>query len=270
VTTSDVIVVGGGLFGKIAAAWLAREGAVATVVSDDREGAGSAAAGCVIRPSWVGSMTTSDLSEALEMLSELYGVRDVRFSLPLGRHATCHCVEPATVLGAAQTRGVCESVFDDGVRLRSGETLGARRGVVVAAGVWTQSLCPWVGTVESRWGWAHRGPAIGRAVISVWAPYRQVVAFDMLDGRSWAGDGSALKRITDERARASLARCLAVTGCAVERTISILGARPYAETSGEPCLVRRRGRVWAATGGAKNGTAAAAWAARRIAREVLS
>lgn len=267
----DVVVVGGGLFGAIAAAALRRRGATVTVVSDDREGSSSPAAGCVMRPSWMSNMTRPQMDEAFALLDELYGLKTIKFTvLPLRKTVECYRVEPSVVLNTLAGPGTATHVEDDGIVIMSSGAVIEARAVIVAAGIWTRELCPWVPALTGKWGWSHRGPPIGRAVISPWAPYRQVVAFDMDDGRSWAGDGTALieRSVNTLTAHKSLERCLKVTGHNAANTFTILGARPYCATDGAPCHISRQGRVWAVTGGAKNGTAAAAWAARQILREL--
>jgi hypothetical protein len=106
-------------------------------------------------------------------------------------------------------------------------------------------------------------------VISVWAPYKQVVALNMDDGMSWSGDGSALvERSFRQDYRLTAARNR-VERHVVRTTRVLPGVRPYAAVHDKaPCLVSPQGRIIAVTGGAKNGTIAAAWAARRIEEKV--
>ena len=159
---------------------------------------------------------------------------------------------------------------DHGYTVSGGMTTGPAglaldaRWAVVAAGLWTPELCPWVET-WGRWGWAFRGLPVVEPVISIWAPYKQVVALNMDDGMSWSGDGSALvEKSFRQPYRLSAAR-QRVERHVVRTTQTLSGVRPYAGlVDRDPCLIAPRGRVIAVTGGAKNGTIAAAWAARRI------
>jgi glycine/D-amino acid oxidase-like deaminating enzyme len=264
----DLAVIGGGLFGQIVAAHARTQRAKVLVVSDQRAGAGSPAAGCVMRPSWMSKMSREQIDAAFSLLDELYGLRPISFTIqPLGKTVECFRVEPTAVLGGAAQRGTCQAIDQHGVVvLDTGETIEAR-AVVVAAGIWTAELCPWVPEVTGRWGWSHRGRAVDKPTIKAWAPYRQIVAFNMSDGAAWVGDGSAFvqKSVNETNARRSSTRCATMT----KLHTTTLGARPYCDVGGAPCHVSRRGRVWAVTGGAKNGTAAAAWAAREIVREAL-
>lgn len=267
----DIIVVGSGIFGSVIARHLRRLGQRVVVVDDRRPDSGSAPAGCVIKPSWVTSMGKEQFQDSLDLLDSICGVQEISFRVqPSGAAAPCFRVEPSTLLVVPDVLARVEAV-EDGCRLGTEHgpmTVLRARHIIVAAGLWTPVLCPWVET-WGRWGWSFRGPRVTENTISLWAPYRQVVAFNMDDGRSWSGDGSALIEKSAEKPEALLAaaaRCARVVGDTLLTTTR--GVRPYAETDGRPCLVSRRGSVWAVTGGAKNGTIAAAWAARELEREM--
>lgn len=283
----DVVVVGSGIFGSVIAAHLRRGGQRVLVIGDDRPDSGSRPAGCIIKPSWVSSLDRDEYSLGLKLLKDLYGIRTIPFiTKPGGKTVAAEHVNPLAILRGCTAHpdfvdGVVTGIDDKqgehpAVAWRNGPigAVGAAtaRRIIVAAGIWTSELCPWVQT-KAQYGWSFRGPPVKEAVISLWAPYRQVVAFNMDDGWSWSGDGSSLKleSATHERQKKALHRCTVAMGRDPLRreTYEVArGARPYAETGGKPCLISRRGHVWAVTGGAKNGTIAAAWAARELEREM--
>jgi glycine/D-amino acid oxidase-like deaminating enzyme len=269
----DVLVVGGGIFGSVIARHLRELGMSVLLVDDARKGRGSAPAGCVIKPSWVSSMSRSDVEGGLELLHTYYGVRQVEFLLrPVAlKTVTAYRVEPTAIMSrvgmgrvdgtVAWVRDYCHSAM---VAFRSGPAATVEaRWVVVAAGLWTEELCPWART-WGRWGWAFRGLPVREPVIDLWAPYKQIVAFNMDDGMSWAGDGSALVEKSFHQAQRYVAARARVGRYVPEITSTLAGVRPYAEAGKDPCLVAPQGRIIAVTGGAKNGTIAAAWAARRV------
>lgn len=273
----DVLVVGGGIFGSIIARHL-RELRMSVIMIDDaRPERGSAPAGCVIKPSWVSSLSKSDLHAGLDLLNQYYGVHDVEFTLIPGRKkVSAYRVEPSMILGQVDHNtyhGRASMLTDHGhsvsFSLVNSSVLGGHaRWAVVAAGLWTPELCPWVRT-WGRWGWAFRGLPVPEPIISLWAPYKQVVAFNMSDGMSWSGDGSALVESSFRRPERLIAARSRV-GRHVSKITSVMpGVRPYAAIPDKkPCLVSPHGRIIAVTGGAKNGTIAAAWAARRV-EEIL-
>lgn len=285
----DTIVVGSGIFGSVIAAHLRAGGQRVLVIGDDRPDSGSRPAGCVMKPSWVSSLSKDEYHAACELLEALYGVRTIEFVLqPSRKIVYAEHVNPLSILRGCTTHpdhveGLVTGIDDKkgeraAVAWRVGD-IGAvgvtmARRVVVAAGIWTAELCPWMQTpVKAQYGWSFRGPPVAEPVISLWAPYRQVVAFNMDDGRSWSGDGSSLKleSATDERMRKAEQHCavgMKLDPLKGQQLHATRGARPYAATDGKPCLIERRGSVWAVTGGAKNGTIAAAWAARELEREM--
>ena len=271
---ADVVVVGAGLFGSVVAAALRAEGADVLVVDDRRPGAGSPPAGCVVRPSWLSSMTPQERTDALELLARLYELREEAFTVwGSPRPVACFRVEPSEVLRDPDVVGRVAEVSDNGVVLDTEYCYTARLGVVLACGVWGWELAGWCPPLSPRWGVSFRGAPTGDpALIRMWAPFKQVVSFELGEGRRWVGDGTALKTVDGppDRVLQCMNRCRDLGGLRPPNLEAREGLRPYAEGKlAGPCVLERRGRVWCATGGGKNGTAAAAWAARRIVREVL-
>lgn len=279
----DVAIVGGGIFGQVVAATLRRSGRSVLVVDDARPGAGSPPAGCVVRPSWLtGKMSRAEVDASLGLLDSLYGLREVKFRLsPAPGSVTCHRVETSQVIMRPDI--VCGKVTSvGGNRFAVDEDdpsltmVGEARQVVVATGIWARELCPWAPAVQPRWGWSFRGPPVAEPRIHLWAPYRQVVSFNMDDGRSWMGDGSALVKPTEVRRSAAALRCVAHSGIETDwsgRPTDVLetrsGARPYLPGHARPAYLEQGpDGVWCLTGGGKNGLASAAWAAMELERRL--
>lgn len=152
------------------------------------------------------------------------------------------------------------------------------RNIIVAAGIWTERLLRQVAQQGQR-GMALLFPELHpeRGKIKVWAPYRQLVGFDRGDGL-WVGDGTAIKAENwdDERTRQVYNRerqfgdqVMGTLGLSPNDGARLLhGIRPYAKGH-KPCLLQEvEPGLWAASGGAKNGTLAAGWAAHEIARRL--
>jgi len=266
----DVAIVGGGLFGSIIARAARARGANVALIDKGEKNWGSGPAACLIKPSWVSGLGHQVVDPAMALLNRLYKVESIDFKVgPLMQKVWW--VDPASIL--AESR-----VYDDVINISRGQVLGLHDTyeadmIINAAGIWTDRLLP-PGVpksgVTSRAGVAFLFPEakIEQPFISPWAPYRQLVAFNRGDGL-WVSDGTAIKpeNLTDERIQESYVRCLK----AVDRHVSIadrmtklVGNRPYV-SGAKPCYLRYHDD-WLAvvTGGAKNGTLAAAWAASQI------
>lgn len=282
----DTVVVGGGLFGKIIARALARRGHSVQCIDNHNTVRGSDPAACLMKPSWLNKLG-SDLKPSLALLDELYGVRDLTFKVyPTGLSTTVHWVDPGDIiypsadLGVYHSNGTVEGYdVEEGGRWlvnwrdsdQWDEQLSSCQNVVIAGGVWTSGLVPQMrGRIDGRWGVAIRVPAqIAEPFINTWAPYRQLVAFNISPEEVWVGDGSAWKdHPTDERIAVSVQRELRAIGLehiTPSEYRTQIGVRPYVKGLKDPCLLEEiHPNVWVATGGAKNGTASAAWAANRL------
>lgn len=268
---TEVLVVGGGLFGSIAAKALRDKGQQVIVIDADENWRGSGPAACLIKPSWVSGLGREVVDPAMAKLRELYQVQDIDFRVgPV--HQRVHWIDPASILGVH----LHERVF-------SLDTEGNVKGlinnyhaehVVLAAGMWTDGLlpegCAKTGTT-GRAGAAFLFPdaEIEEPFIHPWAPYRQLVAFNRGDGL-WVGDGTAIKpeNLTDERIELSHQRCFKAVFDKAQgdlgRCIELYGIRPYVPDV-KPCYFQRESdHLTVITGGAKNGTLAAGWCAHRL------
>jgi glycine/D-amino acid oxidase-like deaminating enzyme len=298
----DVVVVGGGLFGSIAADALNRAGMDVMLIDDKRPLSGSKPAACLMKPSWLTSMTKDQLDKSYALLDEQYGLERIPFTLTPTRALDMSVtrIRPSKVWAAVNKpnliyQGQVTRVFNhnNGVDISFGSAAYSitAKHVVLACGSWSHELVPWAPKPKPQAGWAFTWQDNRKVqpFISLWAPYRQLVVFNREDGEIWAGDGSALKpeRLTDWKRRdESMMRCVRATfptGVPSEipgdkrtkqmRRFSeaevIAGIRPYTEKSeGAPCFFETRGRVTVITGGAKNGTMAAGWCAARL-KEML-
>ena len=272
----DVVVVGAGLFGSTIARELRRIGQDVLVIDSQHPLRGSRPAACLMKPSWLTSVSKEDQRRAMTVLERHHEVRTIPFALGLGRTADVLWIDPQTIIGGGRQVRFTEVLHIAGspsgwhTTTRDG-TFSSRR-VVVAAGAWTAPLLNVRhDLVEAQAGVAHLWRDAGTSpAIRLWAPYRQLVRFNRGDG-AWVGDGTALRPSTLDNARRqkSLDRCRgflceAADPHPVSLPEALEGWRPYVETSA-PCWVGEvRPGLWGATGGAKNGTLAAGWAAHII------
>jgi len=270
-TPKDVIIVGNGLFGSIAATLCRSRGHNVTVVSNNEPMAASKASGCVLAPSWLTSLNKTDVDHGLRLLDELYGLQDVVFTGPLGAPFKAQRVDPDRVRVKADVTADVTSVKDGAVALNDGRTL--RGTVLVAAGVWCGRLVE-MPPIRGLYGASMRFKATGvQAKISVYAPYRQSVLFQLNKTEAWGGDGTALIRKTweaerDNRIAATVQRITKLSELRQLQGVKVTeGIRPYVEEHKAGFFKRISPRTFVSTGGAKNGTLLAAAQALRFVEE---
>lgn len=281
----DVAIVGGGLFGQIIRRKLLADGMDVVNLESHQKHSGSSPAACLMKPSWFSSLGKDVYEPSLKLLDELYGVSDIEFETrPLKKRVNVHWCDPKAILSAVPKAMRVASVEPGLVRGWTTRQIDFEkdrlvdleaRTVIVAAGIWSNDILPdraRVPGLVGRAGAAFLWPdlKIEQPFISVWAPYRQLVAFNRGDG-AWVGDGSAIKpeNWTEERQLQSYERCSVAIDRYVHndlnhnRVVSLYGIRPYVPKV-KPCYLDIRPGLIVATGGAKNGTLAAGWCAHKI------
>ena len=273
-TPADVVVIGAGLFGQIIAKALAADGRDVLILDDARPYAGSRPAACLMKPSWFSSLGKGVYEPSLRLLDALYGVQDVAFKAGKLLNATVHWIPPAKILEGnpvtqAKVLGVKGKLvyYQDLVDGQVKEVVA--NTVVVAAGIWSEELLPGL-QQQGQKGIAFLKPRewIDQPIITPWAPYRQLVAFNRGDGL-WVSDGTAIKAAnwTMEREVTAFERCQKHVGINLNGSVALTGIRPYAKGH-KPCLLKEvEPGLWVASGGAKNGTLAAGWCAHEIRRK---
>lgn len=273
---SDVIVVGGGLFGSIIARAFRKKGKNVRIIDNMEPNWGSGPAACLIKPTWVSGLGKEVVDPAMAKLRELYKVETIDFQVGPVKQPVWW-INPAEILREGRTEDLVLKIdlAPEGYARVVGlhDTYEALH-VVLAAGVWTDSLLPEgcnKSNVEGRAGVAFllRDHKIERPFISPWAPFKQIVAFNRGDGL-WVSDGTALKgsRITDERVEQCWARCRNALPKELQDKPLLIdelhGIRPYTSHA-KPCYLEfETPHFSVVTGGAKNGTLAAGWAAHML------
>jgi glycine/D-amino acid oxidase-like deaminating enzyme len=271
---TDAIVIGAGIFGSLITRALRQSGLEVFVVDARREGAGSPPAACLMKPGWYSALGKDIYAPSLQKLDDLVGVQELTFRVNKLKSTTVQWCDPRKVL-------LPESEVTLGQVTRVGNPNGRWRVVlddyrvfeakllVVAIGIWTPLLFPEI-KVEGQAGvaWLWPKETIEEPFIEVWAPYKQIVAFNRGDGL-WIGDGTSVRNWNAGRREASRRRCV---GALLQKPstgpIELFGYRPYVSDS-KPCFLKElKPGLWVATGGAKNGTLAAGWCADQIARAI--
>lgn len=270
----NVIIVGGGLFGCVAAALAERAGHTCTVVDAGERYAASRASGCVLAPSWLSSLSTEQIDAGMEVLTSLYKVEPVKFRTHLGLHFNAARIDPDTILARDIVRSRVVGVSDGAVKLDNGQQL--KGYILLATGIWTPDLVPSMPKVKALYGASVRFSArIAEPRLSVYAPYRQAVAFQLNSRQVWFGDGTALITSTwakeeADRIAATQQRGYDLLGLKERVAAKVYaGARPYVEGHKAGYYVQLAPKLHVSTGGAKNGTILAAYQAHRYVTEVL-
>lgn len=267
----DVVVVGCGILGATIAKAM-RAQAREVVILDNRESmAGTLPSGGHLKPSWFSRMKRSEYEPAMELLSNLWGLREAEFTVrPTGMKTTVYRVDTDVVVKYPRTIGKVVEVshFDNYPRVVTADATVYRcRLLVIAAGVWCSNLLPEIATIRKQGVSFRLRGTLEQPFIKPWAPYKQVVAHQQADEEIWIGDGSAIlpQNWTAERTEQCLRRCRKAVGELHPLRRTITGLRPYCQVGSDPCLLRQLGRrAWVATGAAKLGTIAAGWAAKRL------
>jgi len=257
-----LLIVGGGLFGSLAAAWARHRGLAAVVFDPGRPGAASPAAAGLFRESWAGKKFQEHYRQALPLLEQLYELRTVSLRREDDSKETLLCVPPRVILEPHPVRETVTAVGDGWL-----EAGGQRHEgwVYIAAGVWCTTFCPEL-VVTGKSGAAFLFPGEQEGRIQALAPSGQAIAFVRDPGSMWFGDGTAEVSYTAAHEQRSLERAasLGLTTAPVQR---LWGTRPY--TPGGPVFRRLGQRTWLATGGRKLGTLLGAALARRLVEEEL-
>lgn len=278
----DAIVVGAGIFGSLITRGLRQFGMSVLTLDAKLENSGSRPAACLMRPGWFASLGKDIYEPALARLDTLVGVHDLTFRVNSLATATVHWCDPKGVLldqnevrsgrvFSIATIGKSKSVT---YSVGGGLPKNARaKHVFIATGIWTPTLYNIGVDVSAQagvaWLWPHE--KIEEPFVRVWAPYKQIVAFNRGDGL-WVGDGLSIKNWSTAYRDKSYYRCSDAVGITrkslVVSPVELFGYRPYVKDA-KPCFLKEvEPNLWVVTGGAKNGTLAAGWCVDQILRRV--
>jgi glycine/D-amino acid oxidase-like deaminating enzyme len=258
---TTLLVVGGGLFGSLAAAWARQKGIEAMVFDPGLPGAASPAAAGLFCEAWAGKKRLHHYRAALPLLEQLYEIRSISLSHDDGTSEQVLCLPPATIMEKDPIRAAVTRVGDGFL-----EAGGKRYDgwVYVAAGVWCEQFLPGVGVYgRSGASFLFRGERPGRT--RMLQRGKRLLAFTRDPGTTFFSDGTAERVYTEEHDRQTLARAEQLG--LVEPVVRRWGQRPY--TPGGPVFHKMGNRTWLATGGQKTGVIIGAAFARRLVEEEL-
>lgn len=274
-TVYDTVIVGGGIFGCVIAANLIKVGQKVLILESKEQRAGSKPAACLIKPSWLSSMNKQELNIALETLDVLYGLTTLNFDVGKIATQSVFWVEPKKILEGVEkfaSKFINATQYNNAWLIRHEPLVGnyslslTAKNVVIAAGIWSDKLAPMTEKLRGYAGAAYlwENETIQTPFIKPWAPYKQLVGFNRGDGL-WVGDGSSIlyENWRQKHDVQTLQRCSNAVDKQVNKAQTLFGVRPY--TKRKVCYLEETSPgFWIATGGAKNGTAAAALCAHEI------
>jgi glycine/D-amino acid oxidase-like deaminating enzyme len=257
----SLLVVGGGLFGSLAAACARVHGIEAVVFDSGREDAASPAAAGLFQERWAGRKSHVHYHRALSLLERLYPIRALSLTRDDGQSESLLFVPPSLILEPSPIRQHVDAVGDGWL-----EASGRRYEgwIYLAAGVWSGQFLPSL-QVIGKAGAAFIFPGECQGRIHTSEDGRQTIAFVRDTGTTYFNDGTAERDYTEEHERLSLCRA-AELGLS-QPSLRLWGRRPY--TPGGPFFQKIAAHTWLATGGRKMGTILGASFARRLIEEEI-
>ncbi len=258
---STLFIVGGGLFGSLAAAYARSKGIEAVVFDCNRAGAASPAAAGLFKERWAKRKLHAHYLHALPLLDRLYPVQSLLLKCDAGLCESLLFIPPSAILEPQPIRQEVASIGDGWLEAGGQRYQG---WVYIAAGIWSGQFLAGL-EVYGKAGAAFifAGEREGR--IRQPATGRQCLAFVRERGTTYFSDGTAERVYSDEHDRLSLLRA-AEMGLSdpIER---LWGQRPYVPSG--PFFQQIASRTWLATGGRKMGTLLGASFARRLIEDEL-
>ncbi|HEY7330520.1 MAG TPA: FAD/NAD(P)-binding protein [Gemmataceae bacterium] len=258
---STLLIVGGGLFGSLAASYARSKGIESVVFDCGHPGAASPAAAGLFQEKWASRKLRPHYYYALPLLEHLFPIRNITLTRDDGSTESLLCVPPSIILESQPVRRQVTSVGDGWLEAEGQRYQG---WVYIAAGIWSGQFLRDL-EVYGKAGAAFVFAGEREGQIRQTDANRQCLAFVRDPETTFFGDGTAERVYTAEHDRLSLKRA-AEMGL-TEPIQRLWGQRPY--VPGGPFFERIASRTWLATGGRKMGTILGASFARRLVEDEL-
>lgn len=270
----DCTIIGAGLFGSIIERTLAREGMSVLLMDSAELQAGSKPAACLIKPSWISGLGKEVCEKSLALLDELYGLEKIQFQTGAIK-SPVFWIDPRKIRkGFVQEKVESLSFWRNLWTINNGYV---SRNVIIAAGIWSNevlSLLPPgvslprlnnIPALSPKTGVAFRANGKIAPRISLWRPYHQLTTFNIEEDVIWTGDSAGYKSYTTRHLKDSWERCAKYIEHPYQDLTPTVGHRPYIKGLQSPAYLEKHApNLWVVTGGAKNGTIAAGWAAYEL------
>jgi hypothetical protein len=258
---STLFIVGGGLFGSLAAAYARRKGIEAVVFDCGCVGAASPAAAGLFQERWAARKLRPHYHYALPLLERLFDIQPISLKRDDGSTEPLLFIPPVDILEPQPIRQQVTSVGDGWLEAGDRRYQG---WVYIAAGIWSGRFLSEL-EVYGKAGAAFLFAGEREGRIRQADANRQCLAFVRERGATYFSDGTAERVYTAEHDSLSLGRA-AEMGL-TEPIQRLWGQRPYVPRG--PFFQRIASRTWLATGGRKMGTVLGASFARRLVEDEL-
>jgi len=242
-----LLVVGGGLFGSLAAAYARSKGIEALVFDPGLAGAASHAAAGLFQEAWAGKKLRAHYHRGLAVLERLFEIRHISLTREDGSTESLLFVPPRAILEPNPLRLQVTAVGDGWLEAAGQRYQGH---VYLAAGIWCEQFLPGLG-VSGKAGSAFLFEGERPGQMRQLLPSRQAIAFVRDSGTTYFSDGTAERDWTPGHDQQTLERAAAL-GLIDKPTARLWGWRPY--VPGGPVFRKMSSRTWLATGGRKMGT----------------
>lgn len=269
----DVIIIGAGIFGSVIGKYLQQKGLSILAIDDDKEYSGSKPAACLMKPSWCTAMGKESYKQGIETLESVYDVKTIEFYTQVAK-TKVKWIDPKSILENQidiRTEDIQKLYLTPtNWEVETTENSYSSKYIIIAAGVWSNQillnlgipqvpgLAPMTGTSFMTTG------KVQKPQILLWRPYKQIVYWEMYPEQIWIGDGDTAKNYNESNMNKSRERCAGFLQHQASQLQPQVGHRPYVKGV-QPCYLESHApNLWVCTGGAKNGTVSAGWAAREL------
>jgi glycine/D-amino acid oxidase-like deaminating enzyme len=278
---TEAAIIGGGLFGCIIARSLQQQGFQVTIIDNAEPFAGSRPAACLMKPSWCTTIGKEAYSSSMQLLESLYEVKEIEFHTKVAK-TKVRWIDPKVILSPAVNRFSEQIIRIHWSKdLQIWELYSSNGGsyttklCILAAGVWCNNILlasnlPLVPNLSPVTGTSFIcAGKVEKPRILLWRPYKQAVFWEMYPKHIWIGDGETAKEYTEQHLMKSRNRCAEFLNRDPMHLSPTMGHRPYVKDAKPFYLEQHAPGLWVITGGAKNGTIAAGWAAGELSRRII-
>lgn len=281
---ADVIIIGAGLIGSMAAKLLRKNNYSVLIVDSEQQFAASKCAFGVWKKGWINKELKPLVDEGMDLLQEVCGpVQEIEFYNPVKQKTIkMNFVDPKKIIEKADMFVHVHRIINNEVHGSSSfyENYGdiklkAKKAIFVAAGVYTSWLVNH--PTDAYYGEVFRvEPYADGNLTYDWAPYKQAILLKTND-RYLFGDGSSVKnpdvrtfdfRKFSQRIQEHLENIAEYNSGIKPEQEKLAGYRPYLKERNHQYFKKHRDGLYSATGTAKNTTILCGHIAKQLLKSI--